>query len=69
MDGFFALGTARARTLKSAIGCVGVGLHSGAKASLTLRPARAGEGIVFRRTDLGLDIPARHDTVSDTRLW
>ncbi|MFC0384771.1 UDP-3-O-acyl-N-acetylglucosamine deacetylase [Muricoccus vinaceus] len=68
MDGFFALGTARARTLKSAIGCVGVGLHSGAKTTLTLRPALAGDGIVFRRTDLGLDIPARHDTVSDTRL-
>ena len=68
MDGFFPIGTARARTLKSAIGCVGVGLHSGARASLTLRPAEAGHGIVFRRTDLGVDIPARHDQVTDTRL-
>ncbi|WP_043828924.1 UDP-3-O-acyl-N-acetylglucosamine deacetylase [Muricoccus aerilatus] len=68
MDGFFPIDTARARTLKSAIGCVGVGLHSGLRASLTLRPARAGDGIVFRRTDLGLDIPARFDAVTDTRL-
>ena len=68
MDGFFPIGTARARTLKSAIGCVGVGLHSGLRATLTLRPAEAGDGIVFRRTDLGLDIPARFDSVTDTRL-
>jgi UDP-3-O-[3-hydroxymyristoyl] N-acetylglucosamine deacetylase len=68
MDGYFPLGTARARTLKSAIGCVGVGLHSAKRTSLTLRPAEIGTGIVFRRTDLGVDIPARYDTVSDTRL-
>jgi UDP-3-O-[3-hydroxymyristoyl] N-acetylglucosamine deacetylase len=68
MDGFFPIGTARARTLKSTIGCVGVGLHSGARATLTLRPAEAGQGIVFRRTDLGIDIPALYDAVSDTRL-
>jgi len=58
----------RQHTLKSAIFCVGVGLHSGREVSLTLRPAEAGTGIVFRRTDLGLDIPARYDLVSDTRL-
>ncbi|MCQ4162082.1 UDP-3-O-acyl-N-acetylglucosamine deacetylase [Roseomonas sp. GC11] len=68
MDGFLAAGMDRRRTLKAAIGCVGVGLHSGHRASLTLRPAPAGHGIVFRRTDLGLDIPARFDLVSDTRL-
>ena len=74
MDGYFpidaeqATGFLPARTLKSAIGCVGVGLHSGARASLTLRPAGAGEGITFRRTDLGIDIPARFDQVTDTRL-
>ncbi|MFH5924680.1 UDP-3-O-acyl-N-acetylglucosamine deacetylase [Roseomonas xinghualingensis] len=68
MDGFFPIGTARARTLKSAIGCVGVGLHSGARATLTLRPAEAGHGVVFRRTDLGVNIPALYDAVSDTRL-
>jgi len=56
------------RTLKAPIGCVGVGVHSGRKASLTLNPAPAGHGIVFRRTDLGIDIPARFDEVTDTRL-
>ena len=68
MDGFLPLSTGRRRTLKAAIGCVGIGLHSGARVSMTLRPAAAGDGIIFRRTDLGVDIPARHDLVSDTRL-
>ena len=54
------------RTLKSAISCVGVGLHSGQRVNLTLLPAEAGTGIVFRRTDLNLDIPARWDMVADT---
>lgn len=58
----------RRRTLKAAIGCVGVGLHSGRRVSLVLRPAPAGAGIVFRRTDIGADIPARWDLVTDTRL-
>lgn len=58
----------RQRTLKSAIGCVGVGVHSGRQVRLTLRPAPAGHGIVFRRTDLGRDIAARYDAVIDTRL-
>ena len=56
------------RTLKAAIGCVGVGLHCGRRVALTLRPAAAGSGIVFRRVDLGIDIPARFDAVVDTRL-
>ena len=56
------------RTLKTPIGCVGVGVHSGRKTSLSLNPAPAGHGIVFRRTDLGVDIPARFDAVCDTRL-
>ncbi|MBN9563586.1 MAG: UDP-3-O-acyl-N-acetylglucosamine deacetylase [Alphaproteobacteria bacterium] len=56
------------RTLNAAIGCVGVGVHTGRRVSLTLRPAEAGTGIVFRRTDLGLDFPARFDRVIDTRL-
>jgi len=68
MDGFLTAGTERRRTLKAPIGCVGIGLHSGRRVSLTLRPAAVGEGIVFRRTDLGLDLPARFDLVSDTRL-
>lgn len=55
-------------TLKTSIGCVGIGLHSGQRVGLTLRPAGVGHGIVFRRTDLGRDIPARFDWVVDTRL-
>lgn len=55
-------------TLKAPIGCVGVGLHSGRRISLMLRPAEPGHGIVFRRTDLGRDIPARFDHVADTCL-
>jgi UDP-3-O-[3-hydroxymyristoyl] N-acetylglucosamine deacetylase len=56
------------RTLKSAICCVGIGLHSGQRVQLQLLPAQAGTGIVFRRADLGVDIPARFDHVVDTRL-
>lgn len=68
MDGFLTIGRASRRTLKTAIGCVGVGLHSGRRVNMTLRPAAAGTGILFRRTDLGIDIPARFDRVADTRL-
>jgi UDP-3-O-[3-hydroxymyristoyl] N-acetylglucosamine deacetylase len=60
--------TWRQRTLKASIGCVGVGLHSGLRVNMTLRPAPARHGIVFRRTDLDVDIPARFDHVVDTRL-
>ncbi|WP_439597389.1 UDP-3-O-acyl-N-acetylglucosamine deacetylase [Falsiroseomonas sp.] len=68
MDGFLPIDLRRRKTLKTAIGCVGVGLHSGRRVSLTLRPATAGTGILFRRSDLGIDIPARFDRVVDTRL-
>lgn len=71
MDGlttFPALLAPARRTLKAAIGCVGIGLHSGARVSLQLAPAAPGSGIVFRRTDLGVEIPARFDHVADTRL-
>ncbi|HEY1935040.1 MAG TPA: UDP-3-O-acyl-N-acetylglucosamine deacetylase [Acetobacteraceae bacterium] len=56
------------RTLKAPISCVGIGLHSGRRISLTLRPADPDHGVVFRRTDLGRDILARFDSVVDTRL-
>jgi UDP-3-O-[3-hydroxymyristoyl] N-acetylglucosamine deacetylase len=57
------------RTLKSAISCVGIGLHTGQRVNLSLHPAPPGHGIVFRRTDLqDADIPARFDLVVDTRL-
>lgn len=68
MDGFLQIERQGRRTLKTAIGCVGTGLHSGRRVSLTLRPATAGTGILFRRTDLGIAIPARFDRVVDTRL-
>jgi UDP-3-O-[3-hydroxymyristoyl] N-acetylglucosamine deacetylase len=55
-------------TLKAPIGCVGVGVHTGQRMQVRLVPAAPGHGIVFRRTDLGLDIPARFDRVVDTRL-
>jgi UDP-3-O-[3-hydroxymyristoyl] N-acetylglucosamine deacetylase len=54
-------------TLKAAIGCVGVGLHSARRVRLTFHPAPADHGVVFRRTDLGVEISARFDRVADTR--
>jgi UDP-3-O-[3-hydroxymyristoyl] N-acetylglucosamine deacetylase len=68
MDGFLPAEHGRRKTLKASIGCVGNGLHSGRRISLTMHPAAAGAGIQFRRTDLGVDIPARFDFVTDTRL-
>ena len=58
------------RTLKSLTRAVGVGLHSGQRVELTLRPAQPDTGIVFRRVDLPepVDIVASATAVSDTRL-
>jgi len=56
------------RTLKASIGCVGVAVHGGQRATVTLHPAAANHGIAFRRTDLNRVIPARFDRVVDTRL-
>ncbi len=61
----------RQRTLKTSIRCKGVGLHSGAAVTLTLRPGAPNTGVVFRRTDVAEDralIPARWANVSDTRM-
>lgn len=58
-------------TLKSAVECTGVGIHSGAPVNMTLKPARAGTGIQFRRMDVkgrAAYVPARFDLVSSTRL-
>jgi UDP-3-O-[3-hydroxymyristoyl] N-acetylglucosamine deacetylase len=52
------------RTLRRQISCAGIGLHSGNKVTLTLKPASADSGIRFRRTDLGVDIPAHVSHVS-----
>jgi UDP-3-O-[3-hydroxymyristoyl] N-acetylglucosamine deacetylase len=58
------------RTLKNVIRATGVGLHSGDKVYLTLRPAPVDSGIIFRRVDLNppMEIPARAENVGDTRL-
>lgn len=58
------------RTLKNVIRATGVGLHTGEKVYLTLRPASADTGIVFRRIDLPepVEIRACPQNVSDTRL-
>jgi UDP-3-O-[3-hydroxymyristoyl] N-acetylglucosamine deacetylase len=48
------------RTLRRATSCAGIGLHSGRKVTLSLKPAAANSGIRFRRSDLGgLEVPAR----------
>ncbi len=58
------------RTLKSITKAVGVGLHSGQRVELTLRPAQPDTGIVFRRVDLPepVDIPISAESVTDTRM-
>jgi UDP-3-O-[3-hydroxymyristoyl] N-acetylglucosamine deacetylase len=58
------------RTLKSLTKAVGVGLHSGQRVELTLRPAAADTGIVFRRVDLPepVEIAVHAEAVTDTRL-
>jgi UDP-3-O-[3-hydroxymyristoyl] N-acetylglucosamine deacetylase len=58
------------RTLKSLTRAVGVGVHSGQKVELTLRPAPVDTGIVFRRTDLAVpvDLPVTPEAVTDTRM-
>ena len=58
------------RTLKTLTKAVGVGLHSGQRVELTLRPAQPDTGIVFRRTDLAepVQIPVSALSVTDTRL-
>ena len=58
-------------TLKSSIICRGVGLHSGVRVAMTLHPAPADSGIVFKRIDIvggGAEIPARWDSVTDARM-
>ena len=60
----------RQRTLKNTIRATGVGLHSGEKVYLTLKPAPVNSGIVFRRVDLDpvVDIPANALSVGETTL-
>src|SRR3984957_18979707 len=58
------------RTIKTIVKTVGIGLHSGRKVELTLRPAAPNTGIVFSRVDLPtpVDIPASAMAIGDTRL-
>ncbi|MDB5907330.1 MAG: lpxC [Massilia sp.] len=58
------------RTIKQAVRTIGVGLHSGTKVELTLRPAAPDTGIVFRRIDLDpvVEFPASAGVVGDTRM-
>src|SRR6202035_4013013 len=58
------------RTLKNSIRATGVGLHTGKKVLMTLRPAAPDTGIVFRRTDLDIpvDINAHAENVGDTMM-
>lgn len=58
------------RTVKQLVKAVGIGLHSGTKVELTLRPAPANTGIIFRRIDLEpvVDIPASATGIGDTRM-
>lgn len=58
------------RTIKTITRAVGMGLHSGQRVEMTLRPAQPDTGIVFRRVDLPepVDIPIKADSVVDTRM-
>ncbi len=58
------------RTLKTLVRTTGVGLHTGCKVEMTLRPARPDSGIVFRRLDVDppVEIPVSPERVTDTRL-
>ncbi len=56
------------RTIAHPVTATGTALHAGVPVTMTLSPGAGGSGIVFRRADLGLDIPARYDLVSETRL-
>lgn len=56
------------RTVATAIAATGIGLHSGKKVTLTLKPAQVDTGIVFERTDLGKTIPMAANLVQDTMM-
>jgi UDP-3-O-[3-hydroxymyristoyl] N-acetylglucosamine deacetylase len=58
--------TLRQRTLATAVGCCGIGLHSGVRVEMTLRPAAPETGIVFRRRDIGAEIRASWTNTVDS---
>jgi UDP-3-O-[3-hydroxymyristoyl] N-acetylglucosamine deacetylase len=55
-------------TITRTLAISGTALHAGVPVTMQLAPATPGSGIVFRRADLGVDIPARYDLVGETRL-
>ena len=69
-DGETNTGMIKQRTLKNVIRATGVGLHTGDKVYLTLRPAAPNTGIVFRRVDLDqpVEIAARAENVGRKRM-
>jgi UDP-3-O-[3-hydroxymyristoyl] N-acetylglucosamine deacetylase len=56
------------RTVAHAVTVTGTALHAGVPVTMSLLPGPSGSGVIFRRTDLGVDISARYDLVSETRL-
>jgi len=56
------------RTIAHSVTVSGTALHAGVPVTMTLSPGKSGSGVVFRRADLGIEIPARYDQVSETRL-
>ena len=69
MGSFAPKSIVRQRTLRGSVSVCGIGLHSGRTARMTLRPAAANDGVVFRRTDLAGSpgISAHHEFIVDTR--
>ncbi|NKB46316.1 MAG: UDP-3-O-acyl-N-acetylglucosamine deacetylase [Legionellales bacterium] len=59
---------AKQRTIRNQVQAQGVGIHSGQSICVTLSPAPEDSGIMFRRTDCGVDIPAGVQQVVDTQL-
>jgi UDP-3-O-[3-hydroxymyristoyl] N-acetylglucosamine deacetylase len=55
-------------TIAREITVSGIALHAGTNVNMTLSPAPAGQGVVFRRADLKADVAARYDLVGDTKL-
>jgi len=62
------MATASQQTLKTVIGCRGIGLHSGRKVAMTLHPAPPSTGIVFRRTDSAAEIQANWANTVESAL-
>ncbi len=61
----------RQTTLSNKVSCEGIGLHSGSQVNMTINPAPAGSGIVFKRLDVASSqslVPARFDAVCETNL-